>query len=64
MDIFRFRSWNVYKETKELFGVIIEIVNRLPKEYTYSIGNQLIRAGLSIILNIAEGSGKQSDEDE
>ena len=63
MEIFRFKEWNVYKEAKQLFIDIIGIVNKLPKEYKYSIGDQIIRAGLSIILNIAEGSGKDSDKE-
>lgn len=63
MDIFRFKEWNVYKEAKQLFEIIINMVNNLPKEYKYSIGDQAIRAGLSRILNIAEGSGKNSDKE-
>lgn len=63
MEIFRFRNWNVYKDAKRLFGLILKIVARLPKEHRYSIGDQLVRAALSVILNIAEGSGKSSDKE-
>lgn len=63
MEIFRFKNWNIYKEAKKLFKIIIEIVNKLSKEYKYSIGDQIIRSSLSIVLNIAEGSGKDSDKE-
>lgn len=63
MEIFRFRNWNVYKDARRLFGLILKIVSRLSKEYRYSIGDQLVRAALSVILNIAEGSGKSSDKE-
>ena len=63
MEIFRFKNWNVYKEAKQLFKHITHIVHGLPKEYRYSLGDQIVRSGLSIILNIAEGSGKNSDKE-
>ncbi len=61
MNRFRFIDWQVYKDSKTFFNVILKIVQSLPKEYRYEIGSQLIRAGLSVVLNIAEGSGKHSD---
>ncbi|MBU4484780.1 four helix bundle protein, partial [bacterium] len=35
----------------------------LPNEYKYSIGNNLIRAGLSVANNIAEGNDKTSNKE-
>lgn len=60
---FRFFDWPVYKDAKSLYQMVLELVKKLPKEYQRSIGDQLMRCGLSVVLNIAEGSGKHSDGD-
>lgn len=60
---FRFLDWNVYQDARELFLESRKIVTSLPREYRFEIGSQLIRASLSIALNIAEGSGKFSPKD-
>lgn len=57
----RFLDWKVYKDARTFFVLILTIAKSLPREYRFEIGSQLIRAGLSVILNIAEGSGKHSD---
>ncbi len=48
---------------KKLFSLILQIVRKLPREFRFEIGSQLIRSAFSIILNIAEGSGKTSDKE-
>ncbi len=63
MDKFRFLNWQVYKDAKELFSLIFKIVKDLPREYRFELGSQIIRSALSIVLNIAEGSGKVSDRE-
>ena len=63
MEKFRFLKWKVYQDTKELFVLILNVVKKIPKEYRFELGSQLIRASLSILLNIAEGSGKSSDRE-
>jgi four helix bundle protein len=63
MEKFRFLEWKVYKDSQDLFKLILKIVKNLPKEYRFELGSQLIRAALSVILNIAEGSGKTSDKE-
>ena len=60
---FRFLNWQVYKDAKELLSFVIKLVKKLPKEYRFEIGSQLIRAALSIVLNIAEGSARRSDKE-
>ena|SRR3989338_7427239 len=62
MKTFRFFDFQVYQEAKKLHRQIVEITKTFPKEYFY-LADQLKRASLSIILNIAEGSAKRSDKD-
>lgn len=61
MRRFRFMEWQVYRDAKSLFSVLLAIVRKLPKEFRYELGSQIIRSGFSVVLNIAEGSGKHSD---
>ena len=61
MRRFRFLDWQVYRDARKLFVLLLSIVKKLPKEYRFEIGSQITRAGFSVVLNIAEGSGKHSD---
>src|SRR3989338_1242701 len=61
MRKFRFLDWPVYRDARRLFVLLLAIVKKLPKEYRFEIGSQITRAGFSVVLNIAEGSGKHSD---
>lgn len=63
MKNFRFLDWKVYKDSKELLEIIFKIVEKLPNKIKFNLGDQLTRSTLSIVLNIAEGSGKDSDKD-
>ncbi|MEK7635946.1 MAG: four helix bundle protein [Patescibacteria group bacterium] len=63
MKNFRFLDWEVYTDSKVLFSLILKLVKKLPKEYRFELGSQIIRCCFSIILNIAEGSGKASDKE-
>ena len=57
---FDFERLEVYRKSQELMSSIFRITKALPREYQYSLADQLRRAGLSILNNIAEGSGKLS----
>jgi len=61
MNKFRFLDWTVYKDSQELFSLILKLTKKLPKEYRFELSSQMIRSSFSIVLNIAEGSGKTSD---
>ena len=63
MDKFRFLKWEVYEDSKKLFSRVLKLVKKLPREYRFELGSQIVRCALSIILNIAEGSGKTSDKE-
>ncbi len=63
MKQFNFLDWPVYKDSQELVSFILGIIKTLPKEHRFELSSQLIRSSSSIILNIAEGSGKSSKKD-
>ena len=63
MDKFRFLKWEVYTSSKELMTLVLKIAKKLPREYRFELGSQIVRSSFSIILNIAEGSGKTSDKE-
>src|SRR5688572_12390288 len=52
----------VYQAALEFFDLIDEIVEQLPRGRGH-LADQLSRAGLSIVNNIAEGAGKYSHAD-
>ena len=60
---FDFERLKVYQFALKFIDKIFEVYRKLPKEFKYSIGNNLLRAGLSIANNLAEGSGKKSNKE-
>lgn len=60
MKTFRFLDFKVYTDAKLFYKSIRNICTKVND---YSIKDQLHRASLSVILNIAEGSAKRSDKD-
>ena len=61
--LFRFLEWEVYKYAQEAFIEVVEIVRKLPADLRYTLGSQIIRSALSVVLNIAEGSGRITDKE-
>ncbi len=57
--VFRYRNFSVYKDAQEFHKEILQFTRKFP----YYLQDQICRASLSIILNIAEGSGKSTDKD-
>ncbi len=62
MRTFRFLDFPVYKDAKSFYKMVVEITKKFPREH-WELGDQLRRAGLSVSLNVAEGSAKFSDKD-
>ena len=58
--VYDFEKLDVYQCALDLMKALFSINNEIPASLQYSVGNQLIRAGLSVSNNIAEGSGKLS----
>lgn len=56
---FDFEKLSVYQKALNFIHKIFEIYKKLPREFKYTVGDNLIRAGISIANNLAEGSGKK-----
>jgi len=56
---FDFEKLNVYQKALDFIHKTFAIYKKLPKEFTYTVGDNLVRACLSIANNLAEGSGKK-----
>ena len=59
---FNFEKLNVYQKSLDFVNEIYEIARSWPRDYTFSLTDQLRRAALSIVLNIAEGASRTQTE--
>ncbi len=61
---FRFRNFKVYQEARKVSIEIKTLVRKnFPKEEMFGLTSQTCRALDSIVLNIAEGSERNTDKD-
>lgn len=60
---FDFENLKVYEKSLAFIDKIFAIYKKLNQEYKYSVGNNFIRAAMSIANNIAEGNDKKSKKD-
>ena len=60
---YRFLNWPVYQDSKKLAKLCQCIARKLPSDHRFGLAAQIIRSSTSVSLNIAEGSGKQTDRD-
>lgn len=60
---FKFREWDVYKDSRIFRMEVKSLLKKYPKVETYSLVDQTNRALNSILLNLAEGSNKNTDKD-
>jgi len=61
--LFRFLEWEVYQNAQSTFVIVLKVVKKLSPDLRYTLGNQIIKSALSVILNIAEGSGRVTDKE-
>lgn len=55
---FRFEELNVYKDGLIFVDSIYNLTQAFPKDELFGLTNQLRRASVSIVLNIAEGTSR------
>jgi len=60
MPVKSYRDLDVWKFSKELARDIYEITKRFPQDERYGLVQQIRRAAVSVMSNIAEGSGRRS----
>ena len=53
----------VWKRALEFVKLIYRLTKLFPRDELYGMVSQLRRAAVSVLANIAEGRGKQSDKD-
>jgi len=58
---FRFEKLNVWQDARVFVNHIYAITRKFPRDEKFGLIDQLRRAALSVILNIAEGSDRKSD---
>ena|SRR3989344_4902973 len=57
-NMFKFEELNVYKEALIFVDYIYRLTSRWPSSEKYVLVSQMVRAAISIVLNIAEGSSR------
>lgn len=60
MDNYSFENLKAYKLSRILVVEVYKIVNSLPACERYELGSQIRRAIVSVVSNLAEGSGRIS----
>jgi four helix bundle protein len=63
MKTFRFRDFIIYTEARDFRKIVCQSLRSFPSSEQFRLVDQIHRSCLSIVLNIAEGSAKQSDKD-
>jgi len=61
--MFGFERLDVWHKAVDLILQIDEVIKKLPRSESYSLGDQIRRAVLAISTNIAEGTGRNSKKE-
>lgn len=63
MGFLNYNELDVWKECRKLVTAVYLVSKVFPKEESYGLTNQVRRASISIISNIAEGTGRNTTKD-
>lgn len=59
--MYRFEKFEIWKDARKFVKRIYILSKKFPNEERFGLINQIRRAVVSIVLNIAEGSDRKSD---
>ena len=59
--MYRFEKLRVYTDSMLLVKDVYKVIKKLPADEKYALADQLRRSSVSIVLNIAEGTGGRGD---
>jgi four helix bundle protein len=60
---FKYEDLEIWQLALDLIKVIYDVLRKFPKDEKYDLVSQGKRAVVSVALNIAEGSGRQTNKD-
>lgn len=60
---FKFRNWDIYNDARKFKNEIYLASSKFPKDEKFGLADQLRRASVSIVLNIAESANKNTDKE-
>jgi len=63
-QVYKFEKLDVYQGALGYLDTLYALATRLPHSEEHNLRSQIVRAGTSIALNIAEGSTGQSDSEQ
>ena len=63
MSFLDYTELDVWKECRKLVSTIYHISKKFPQDEIYGLTNQIRRASVSVISNIAEGTGRNTIKD-
>jgi four helix bundle protein len=58
-----YQEQDVWRESRKLVALNYDVVKNFPKDEIFGLTNQLKRASVSIVSNIAEGCGRNTTKD-
>lgn len=61
---FAFEKLEVWKKSKELVKQVYKLTRSFPDEEKFGLISQIRRSAVSVVANIAEGSGRKSSKDQ